>query len=65
MSPIICTPRVGDKLIYKNAKTRMIVPVRVVKVYAAVCEVEILAGGLNDSCKGGIIRAHMCLLFNK
>lgn len=59
------TPMIGDKLVYRNARDRSILPVEVVKVSAAVCEVRILAGGLDDSLKGHIIRAHVALLFTR
>lgn len=59
------TPSVGDVLVYRNSKDRTILPVRVVKVWAAVCEVEILAGGLNDSLKGQIMRAHVAMLYTR
>ncbi len=56
------TPVVGQQLVYRNPAQRTVLPVRVVKVSAAVCEVEILAGGLNDSLKGKTLRAHVALL---
>ncbi len=59
------TPVIGQTLVYRNPRDRTILPVRVVKVSAAVCEVEILAGGLNDSLKGKILRAHVALLHTR
>ncbi len=65
MRPISRSPVVGETLTYRNVRTRVIVPVRVLSVKAAVCEVEILAGGLNDSLKGQKMFAHVALLFVK
>ena len=60
---ISATPAVGAQLIYRNVRERTQLPVRVTKVFASVCEVEILAGGLNDSLKGNIIRVHVAMLY--
>lgn len=59
------TPTVGDVLVYRNPKGLATLPVRVVKVWAAVCEVEILAGGLDNSLKGKTLRAHVALLHKR
>ena len=63
MRPISATPVVGTMLVYRNVKQRTQLPVRVTKVFASVCEVEILAGGLNDSLKGNTIRVHVAMLY--
>ena len=59
------TPTIGQVLVYRNTRLRTQLPVRVVKASPAVCEVEILAGGVDNSLKGQIIRAHVALLHVK
>lgn len=63
MRPISASPVIGDILMYVNRKKRTQLPVRITKVFAAVCEVEILAGGLNNSLKGNTIRVHVAMLY--
>lgn len=65
MSPLRETPKAGDVVTYWNRKAGVQVPVRIVKVAAAVCLVEILAGGLDDSLKGKQLRTHVSLLFKQ
>lgn len=63
--PIVRTPVVGETLCYLNRKDRVQLPVRIVKVWAAACEVEILAGGLFDSLKGKTLRVHVAMLHER
>lgn len=63
MNPISKTPAVGETLMYVNRQTGVRVPVTVRKVWAAACEVEVLSGGLNNSMKGRVLRAHVVQLY--
>lgn len=63
MRPISSTPVIGEFLVYLNRKERVQLPVRITKVYAAVCEAEILSGGLYDSLKGKTIRVRVAMLY--
>ena len=58
MSRISRTPVVGEILLYLNAYDRVSQHVRVLKVNAAVCEVEPV-----DGDKKQVIRAHVALLY--
>lgn len=65
MAPINRTPVVGEILTYRDSyrNATMVLPVKVTKVWAAACQVEILSGGLNDSLKGKTLRVHVCQLY--
>lgn len=65
MAPINRTPVVGEVLTYRDSyrNARMVLPVKVAKVWAAACQVEILAGGLDNSLKGQTLRVHVCQLY--
>lgn len=65
MAPIRHTPVVGEVLTYRDSyrNATKVLPVKIVKVWAAACQVEILAGGLFDSLKGKTIRVHVCQLY--
>lgn len=62
MNRITKTPTVGQQLVYKDVQGN-ILPCEVVKVFAAVCKVKLLAGGLNNSLAGQTISAHVALLY--
>lgn len=60
MKPLNKTPTIGQQLIFVQGGNRL--PCEVVSVSAAVCQVKVLAGGLNNSLAGKVIRAHVALL---
>lgn len=60
MKQLTKTPTIGQKLIYVQAGNR--IPCEVVSVAAAVCQIKLLSGGLNNSLAGKVIRAHVALL---
>lgn len=65
MAPINRTPVVGEVLTYRDSyrHATVVLPVKVAKVWAAACQVEILAGGLDNSLKGKTLRVHVCQLY--
>lgn len=63
MRLISTTPMVGDTLYYINKANRVQLPVKVIKVSPAVCECEVLTGGLFDSLKGKVMRIHVAMLY--
>lgn len=60
MKALTKTPVIGQQLIFVQGGN--LIPCEVVSVAAAVCQVKLLAGGLNNSLAGQVIRAHVALL---
>lgn len=60
MKQLSKTPTIGQQLVYINGGNQL--PCEVVAVSAAVCTVKLLAGGLNNSLAGKVVRAHVALL---
>ena len=65
MSPLRNNPNIGDVVTFVDTRKGVRFPVKVVKVYAAVCVVEALSDGLFNSLKGKEFRAHVSMLYKQ
>ena len=63
--PLRNNPNIGDVVTFVDTRKGVRLPVKVVKVYAAVCVVEVLSGGLFDSLKGKEFRTHISRLYKQ
>lgn len=60
MRHLFHTPTVGENLVHICKAGAF--PCKVVKVSPAVCKVELLAGGVNNSLVGQVVNAHIATL---